>query len=309
MSRTSIVAMLIAAEVLIAGMALYVVGHGGTTFAAGMHRVDFTASAIAPIAAGPAPHIVIDDADSRVSVTPSSDEQVHVRDLTEIRGAVFTKSSYPRLQVSRTPDGVRIERSAVGGLSVVIFGYSTQAIEVEVPQGSHVEIARCGGALISGITGGTSVRSVDGRITLADLQGQVDAHSDDGSLRATNVHGDSLTLATDDGRITLENVSVASLNGSTHDGSIDAQGTSVSADATLQTDDGSIKVAFAPDADLTVDASTRDGRISVDGNSNDGDDSAQRTIRLGAGTGRMKLATSDGSIHILTNGAFQSDRL
>ena len=52
MSRVSIVAMLLAAEVLIVGMAIYAVGGHGASFAAGMHRSEFTAAQIAPIAAG-----------------------------------------------------------------------------------------------------------------------------------------------------------------------------------------------------------------------------------------------------------------
>jgi Putative adhesin len=305
MSRASVVGMLIAAEVVIAGMAIYAVGHGGASFAAGMHRVDFTATPIAPVAAGASPHVVVDDAASRVRVAVSSDELVHVRDLTQIRGAVFSSAKYSQLQVTRTPDGVRIERPSTGSLSLDIFGFSTQKIEVEVPQGARVEIARCAGADVFGVAGGVSVHSLDGHVTLTDLQGAVDARSDDGYLNATNVRGDRLGLESMDGHLALQNVAVASLSGTTRDGRIEADGLNVTGDATLQTDDGPVRVRLTPDADLTIDASTRDGGISVDGNSLDRDDSAQRTIRLGAGTGRLKLDTADGSIHIFTNGAFQ----
>jgi Putative adhesin len=302
MSRASIVGMLVAAEVLIAGMAIYSVGHGSRAFGAGMHRIDFTGVAFGPVAAGAAPHVVVDDANSRVHVATSSDGQVHVRDLTHVRGAFFSSANYPQLRVTRTPDGVRIERPRAPDLSIDIFGMSTQAIEVDVPPGSRLEIAQCAGADVYGIDGGVSVHSLDGHVTLTDLQGSIDAHSDDGYLQATNVHGDRLTMESSDGHLALANVTAASLVGTTRDGRIEADGLNVTGDATLQTNDGSVQARFAPDASVTVDASTSDGRISVDGSSFDHDDSAQRTIRIGAGAGRMKLATDEGSIHIFTNG-------
>jgi hypothetical protein len=306
MSRASIVAMLVAAEIVIVGMAIYAVGHGGTSFAAGLHHIDFAAAQIAPIAAGERPHVVVDDANSRVHVAVSSDALVHVRDLTEIRGGVFSSAKYPQLHVTRTPDGVSIERQPATDLSIGIFGFSTQSIEVDLPAGAHLEIARCAGADVDGISGGVSVHSVDGHVTLTDLQGTVDARSDDGYLKATNVRGDRLAIESSDGHLTLENVAVASLSATTRDGRIEAGDLNVSGAATLQTDDGSVRVSLAPNADLTIDASTRDGHVYVDGSSSDGGDGAQRTIRVGSGTGHLKLASADGSIHISTNGELHS---
>jgi hypothetical protein len=305
-SRASVVAMLIAAEVLIVGMAVYAVSGRGTTFASGMHHVGFTPIAQAPVAAGDAPHVVIDDARSRVAVTVSNDGLVHVRDVTEMRGAIFSDAAYPQLRVTRTSDGVRIERPPAGHLSIDIFGFSNERIEVQVPRGSRLEIARCSGADVSGVAGGVSVRSQDGHITLADLQGTVDAHSSDGYVEATNVRGDRLAMDSMDGHLALQNVAVESLAATTHDGRIVADGLNLvgaSPDATLHTDDGSIKLHLPPSADVSINASTGDGSIVVDGVSQEGDDSAQRTIRLGAGTAKMTVGTSDGSIHIYTNGA------
>src|SRR5579862_2361151 len=305
MPRATVVAMLIAAEIAIVGMAIYTLGRGGPSFAAGLHSADFNAAPIAPLAAGATPHVVIDDSNSRVVVGLSNDELVHVRDLTSMHGAVFSSGPYPRLKATRTPDGVRIARADGGRLSISVFGMSVQRIEVDAPSGSRLEIARCDGADVNGIDGGVSVHSLEGHVALSDLRGSVDARSDDGYISATNVRGDRLAMESMDGHLALDNVAVASLIGTTRDGHIEAANLSVANDATLQTADGWMRVRFAPGADVTVDASTRDGKITVDGFSSDNDSSAQRTIRLGAGTGRMKLATDDGSIHITTNGAFQ----
>ncbi|MBV8067760.1 MAG: DUF4097 family beta strand repeat protein [Candidatus Eremiobacteraeota bacterium] len=301
MSRATVIAMLVAAEIAIVGMTIYAIG--GASFASGMHQVQFSAAPIAPISAGARPQVVIDDASSRVLVGTSSDGLVHVRDLTEMRGAIFSNQPYPRLAVTRTLDGVRIERPHVERLSVEIFGFSVQRISVDVPQDARIEIARCSGADVDGIAGGVDVHSVDGHVTLSNLQGTVTARSDDGYIEAANLHSDRLAMTSMDGHLGLTDVAVDSLVGTTRDGRITAKGLNVAGDGTLQTADGPVRVSLAPNSNLTIDASTGDGTISVDGVSRDSNDSAQRTIRLGAGTGRMKLATDDGSIHILTNGA------
>src|SRR5215469_12171090 len=114
MPRVTIVAMLLAAEIAIVGMAIYVIGGRGTSFAAGLRSADFSAAPIAPLAAGTAPHVVVDDPHSRVIVGTSADELVHVRDLTSIHGAVFSSGPYPHLTVARTADGVRIARAEGG---------------------------------------------------------------------------------------------------------------------------------------------------------------------------------------------------
>jgi Putative adhesin len=328
MSRISVVVMLLAAEVVIVGMAIYALD-GGARFPNTMHHADFTAAAIAPIAAGQTPQVAIDDADSRVDVGVSNDGLVHVRDLTQMRGAIFSTSTYPQLRVTRTPGGVRIERAAQH-FSVEVFGFSTEAIQVNVPSGSQIEIARCSGADVNGITGSVNVQSQDGHVTLSDLRGNVDASTDEGYLAATNVHGDRLAMESSDGHLTLADVTVGSLVARTHEGRIEASNLTVAGarpDATLHSDDGPLRVAgtFGPNgsyemstddgwvnlrvpqsSDLAIEASTSDGRIDVDGSSLARDDSAPQTIRLGAGSGTMKLATSDGSIHIYTNGDFQS---
>jgi DUF4097 and DUF4098 domain-containing protein YvlB len=330
MSRISVVAMLVAAELLIVGMAVYALGGGPAALAGSRRHVSFAAAPVEPLAAGETPQVAIDDAASRVSVGVSNDGLVHVRDLTQMRGAIFSSSNYPQLRVTRTADGVRIERSARQNFSVELFGFSDEAIQVDVPSGSHVQIARCSGADVAGISGGVNVQSQDGHVNLSDLRGTVDASSDDGYLTATNVRGDRLAMESSDGHLTLADVTVGSLVARTREGRIEASNLTIAGarpDATLHSDDGPLRVAgtFGPngsyevstddgsvnlrvprDSDLAIDASSGDGRIDVDGSSLARDDSARQTLRLGAGSSTMKLATSDGSIHLYTNGDFHN---
>ncbi|HEY1654761.1 MAG TPA: DUF4097 family beta strand repeat-containing protein [Candidatus Tumulicola sp.] len=328
MSRASIVGMLIAAEIVIVGIALFAL-HGGRRLHA-MHEAAFTAKPIAAIAAGNAPRISADDPQSRIVVGTSSDGLVHVKDLTSDRGVLFSdRADVHQLEVKRTLDGVAISRPDSPGFGFALFGSIERRVEIDAPAGSHVDIARCAGADVSGIAGGVAVHSQDGRIALADLQGTVDGRSDSGSVSAIRVHGDSLALQSGDGHLSLRDVSVGALNARTDDGSIEASDVAVagasphavlhSGDGSIRldgsfapggtyevsTNDGSIRVGLPPNADLTVDASTADGRVLVDGSPferGDGD-AARHTVKLGNGSGNLRVSSDDGSIHILTNGA------
>lgn len=306
-SRTSIVAMLIAAEVVIAGIALYALRSGHVADA---RSVAFAAAPATPIDAGSAPVVTVDDRDSRVVVRASTDGRVHVTDLTGAHGWLFSNDrvSVPKLEVTRTADGVAIARAAGEDSGLHFFiGDFTHKIEVDVPPATRLQITRCSGADVAGIEGGVAVHSQDGRIALADLRGSVTGSSDDGSVSASRIHGDSLTIQSGDGHLSLDDVAVDSLEARTQDGSIEARALAIagaSPNAVLHSDDGSIHVGLVAGADLTVDASTDDGRVLVDGAEFDSSsDATHHTVKLGSGAGNLRISSGDGSIHILTNGA------
>jgi hypothetical protein len=280
-SRTGIIAVLIAAELFIA--AVIVVSAGGlkTFVAAGNgHDFNYAPYSLPAVDAGSHPHVVIDDADSRVAVTPSTDGQVHITDATRLGG--WGWGSRPQhLQVRKTADGVVIERPAVSG-RVMIFGFETSRTEVAVPADATIEITHSGGA------------------DLSDLTGTISAHSDDGHITAANLRSGDLTLTTADGHITLDNVDADTFNVTTADGSIRASSLRVR-NGTAHTADGSITLAFADAGNLTVHARTADGSIRINGMRQD--DSSPTDYKLGNGAGSLDVATQDGSIRVTTNGA------
>jgi hypothetical protein len=268
MSRSSVVAGLVAVEVTLVVIALYAIGIGrpGGAMAA-MEHYNFVGKPMPPVTAGNAPHVTIDDPESTVVVNTSTDGMVHVTDFTNVRGLRFPgNSGIPPLRVSHTADGVAISRPY--HQRFFLMGMSEERIEVDVPEAARLEIGHCEGADVTGVSGGVYVRSQDGHIGLTDVKGTVDAHSDDGSIRT---HALALT-----------------------------------GNNTVSTDDGRIELGFAPGADLNLEASTDDGRITVDGNRvgrDDDDDAAHYTMRLGSGSGSLRATSRDGSIHITTNGA------
>jgi DUF4097 and DUF4098 domain-containing protein YvlB len=332
--KAAIVGMLIAVEILIAGFAVWCIGGTGHLSAAGFgaHNVDYTSKMVASIDAGQTPHVVISDPESRVYVRVSSDGQVHVKDNTSIHGMIFSSDrAIPKLTATRTEDGVRVERADYNDNWMhVAFGMTEQNIEVDVPATARVEIQKSSGATVSGLRAGISAQSQDGHIELTDVQGNVDAHSADGYIDATNVKGDTLSLVSADGHVGLRDVTAQQLTARSSDGHIEATNLTIAGaapQATLHSDDGWVRVRgdFAPggtyevssndgrielallaNADLTVAASTSDGHVVVNGksSSSDDEDAHNKTIKLGSGSGSMRVSSGDGSIHLTTNGAF-----
>lgn len=239
-SRMGVVAVLIAVEAFIAG--------GIISQAAGIHPENRTSSGSHVFDAGPAPHVVVDDRDSRIVVTPSSDGRVHVTDLSQRVGFFWSNGPRRVLEASRTPDGVAVKRPGPRPVHVaVLFGLERERVEVAVPQGAYVDLRGCDGADISGIK------------------------------------ADSIAVNCQDGSLHVAGLAVQ--NGS------------------LRTASGSIRLALAAN-DVTVHARTGDGSLRFNGQRIHSDeDASEGTFHVGSGSGRLEVATQDGSIRISTNGA------
>ncbi|HLI96148.1 MAG TPA: DUF4097 family beta strand repeat-containing protein [Candidatus Baltobacteraceae bacterium] len=282
-SRTGIVVVLLAAELFIGAAIIWCLDGRFSVQAAGLHAVDAHGKTLAPIDAGDAPHVVIDDPDSRVVITASTDGKVHVTDDSRTWGWVWGTPTVPPLTAARTADGVSIRR-ANGNLHVGILGIDFQHTEVAVPPAAFLDITRCGGAQVTGITGEVGIHSVDGSISL------------------NGVHSTKITLASDDGSLRLNDVRTPNIDAVTNDGSIRAAGLSVDG-GRLQSSDGSIHVGLLA-ANLAVHAHTDDGSIRFNGErAAQDEDSGTADYQVGTGGGSLRVSTQDGSIHINTNGA------
>lgn len=318
-SRAPLIGMLLAAEVLIAGTVLYTLrggfsspgyahvgGSGGTG--------DFVAQSIAPIAAGSAPRVTIDDPQSGVAVTASTDGMVHVKDDTYFRGAMLSNhAGYPQVRVTQDAGGVHISRADFHGVWGIFIGFSDsrQHIEVQVPADSTLIVGHCESAEISGLNNGANVTSQDGHIGLSDMRGPIVAHSDDGHITASSVTTSSLDLSSNDGAVEALNLELTgaapSVKLRSNDGHIRASGRFPAGGTyDFSTEDGTVYLDLASGSDVTVDASTEDGAIRVNGERQrafDHGDPADGSLRVGSGAATMHARSQDGSIYITTNGA------
>ena len=290
-SRALVIATLVAAEVVILGLAAYTVrgAVSGNAFAFGRggSGASFVAKTFTPIAAGTTPRVTIDDPNSGVTIGVSDDGLVHVKDDTSFSGVTLrSPHDYPQLTVTQDSSGVHITRPAYHeGWSMFIgFSSSRQHFEVQVPASATVVVDACANAEVSDLKNGATIKALDGRIELSRVAGAIVAHADDGHIRADDVTSPSLDLSSNDGWIEMRNFTA--LAGGKYD---------------VATNDGHINVAFARGSDVTVDASTSDGSMRVDGvRQHSDDDRKQQTIRLGNGTAAMRVHSDDGSITITT---------
>ncbi|MGZ3547730.1 MAG: DUF4097 family beta strand repeat-containing protein [Vulcanimicrobiaceae bacterium] len=310
-SRTALIVLLVAAEVLVAGTALSILrGHMGWTASAhGLHRLALTPTVFPGVDAGAAPHVTVSVPDSRITVEASIDGQIHVTDQSSTRGNVFgTAGQIPPLRIQRTADGMAIERPPTNINFFMMIGSVDRGVRIALPPGATVEITRCTGADIRGLSGGVSVRSQDGSIRLENLTGDADLFSNDGRIAAVGIRSGRLAMESRDGPLTLDDVIVEQLTAITNDGRIRAhrlQLSGANAQAQVRSNDGSVNLHFTDAGNVKVQAHTSDGRIVVDGRSTNSEDSGatQATYTLGSGAGTLDVSTQDGTIAMTTNGA------
>lgn len=314
--RTATIAMLIAVEVVILGFCAYILtgAHASWLRAGGFHRAAFSAQPITPLALGNSPVVTIDDPNSNISVSASSDGLVHVVDRSHVGGMVWSNNSnIPQLRVTRTANGVAITRAGFGSdFGLFNFGSMAQAIDVEVPAAAHVSILHCSGARVTDLHGDVAVRSDDGSITVERLHSNsVDLASGDGRITLADIATNALTAKSSDGHISATRVafegSAPSATIHSGDGSIALDGSFASAGSyRISSDDGSVRLALTSPSNVAIDASTDDGSIAFNGVSqanSDESDSTHQTLRIGDASGNLRVSSGDGSIHITTNGA------
>lgn len=128
-----------------------------------------------------------------------------------------------------------------------------------------------------------AVRSVDGNITVRDLEGYARCEAVDGDIRIENLSGEALTR-TVDGGIEARHLK-ARIKGQTVDGGIHLE--AVEGGVDLSTVDGNIEARELDGWGEGIFLSTRDGRIHV---------------KLGQATGRLDIRTHDGKLEALAPG-------
>ena len=163
MSRASVVGMLVAAEVLIVGMAIYAVGRGRRRPSRRGSITSTSAAPIAPVAAGATPARRHRRSASRVIVgvperRPRPRARSHGdarRDLLERPVSAPRGDAYPRRRSDRSSE--RKPRSSISLVSAFSASKSRS-------RGSRVRDRPVLGADVAGITGGVTARAVAGRI-------------------------------------------------------------------------------------------------------------------------------------------------
>jgi hypothetical protein len=151
--------------------------------------------------------------------------------------------------------------------------------EVEVPAGLTLGVKTMNGTV--------RLDGVDGRITAATTNGNVSGNAISGSVQGSSVNG-SVAINLD----------------------------AVTGDVQLRTVNGAIRLEMPPTADVDLDATTVNGRVSVDDRLGLADVSGNRSSvgpttsirgRLNKGGARVTLQTTNGGVRVTTRGGGDGD--
>ena len=176
-------------------------------------------------------------------------------------------------------------------------------LTLAVPRDCRVELRVVSASLmVGGLAAPVEAHTVSGEITLAGLRGPVEAASVSGPVQASGVTGD-LSASTVSGDLTVAEGGGGSVRGKTVSGAvtIDLQA-SGDRDINLTSVSGDLTVRLPETSDLQVKLQSTSGQVSSAFEQLARDRTPGRYTawgRLGAGTGRLRAATTSGHVALL----------
>jgi DUF4097 and DUF4098 domain-containing protein YvlB len=222
------------------------------------------------------PELRVQTNDARIEVVSSQQNQISARVVTE---GWRIADDEVRIMESQTGDHVGLDVQ-IPQVDWKMFHNLRRSVRIElsVPAKANLDL-----------------RTGDGAVSLASVEGTIQVRSGDGSIVAENLHG-NVSLSSGDGRIEVSRTGGA-VRVSTGDGSIHAR--DLEGEVELWSGDGGID---ATGIQAALRAKTNDGRLNVDGRFNrlelrSGDGSVTATVREGSRMeGDWSLSSNDGSI-------------
>ena len=259
----------------------------------------------------------VDTNDGSVKLVTGDSKQVEFH--VQYQGYELDKD----LHVDARQNGDTVELNArLGNHWGISWGHSSRSLRIEVrmPRGADAQINTGDGSVeSSALEGNLKIHTGDGSVRTAQISGSLDIDTGDGSITVEGAKG-AVRLRTGDGHIeargldgTLEatsgdgHITIAGrfdgLSIKTGDGSINAQanpGSKLASSWSVHTGDGSVDFALPGDLKADIDASTRDGHISmgipvtVDGTFS----KSQIHGKMNGGGQALSISTGDGSIRL-----------
>jgi len=158
---------------------------------------------------------------------------------------------------------------------------ANSTIALWVPADARLRISTTSGSIEvdAALAGGAELITSDGDIVVRSVRGDCYAETTNGDVSLEDVRG-TFTAKTTNGAITFS-------------GELSSTGTS-----RMETTNGSIVVVLQGEPDLTVEASTKNGPITAEGLHRIAASERSLVGTYGAGTGRLELAASLGSIDV-----------
>lgn len=175
-------------------------------------------------------------------------------------------------------------------------------LSLRVPAAAAVELAVVSAdAVVSGLEGRASVRSVSGDVVLDGLSGGADAQTVSGDLETRSLRGD-LAFETVSGDLTVVESGPGEVRAKSVSGSLTVDLAETAGDLSISTVSGDVTVRMPEGSGMRVDVKTTSGDLSA------GFDGLVRERKpgksamsgvLGAGAGRLKVKTVSGDVTLL----------
>lgn len=227
--------------------------------------------------------------------------------FVEIERRAPDQSAAEALVVNQAQDGnkITIEAPSPTERRTVNFnnGHSVN-FTVMVPRRVTLEARTGDGSItIDDLQGAVDLNSGDGRIIASRLDGQLKAHTGDGTIRIEQLAG-KVEADSGDGSIEIAG-RLDELAVRTGDGPVRIEASNGSAmknDWRITTGDGRVALRLPSDFNASIDASTGDGTVHVDGidTPRTGDEAERRRVvgQLGTGGATLHIRSGDGSIDV-----------
>jgi DUF4097 and DUF4098 domain-containing protein YvlB len=226
------------------------------------------------------PEVKVDSNDGNIEVTTGSQSTVSARVIT-----AGWRIGVGHVHIVDEQKGNRIELE-VRTPHLVFFGISRHSIRVEltVPRSSNLDL-----------------HSGDGRISLAQVTGDLHLNSGDGAIEASGLDG-RLNATTSDGHISVQG-RFDQLDLRTGDGRIEAEvasGSKMQSAWSARTADGGVRLRLPQNFASDLDLRTGDGHITLDFPVTVSGRMSPSNIhgKLNGGGELLQVRTSDGSISL-----------
>lgn len=251
------------------------------------------------------PTIRIEAEDAKVTVRSWTDSKVkvHAEHRGRTEGLLMTRAR-PRVEMSHKGNVVSVVARMEGSTSGIVFNSSRFEVEVWLPRESNLIVdTEDGPVSVEDVRGRIELHTEDGSLIGRRLLGDVYVHTEDGSIELDDLDG-SLHLETEDAQSEIrgrfDQMDIKSADGGIE---IDARkGSKLREEWSLRSQDGGIRLRIPHDLAATLNARTQDGNLSIDlpvqiqgrvrNNELVGD--------LNGGGPTLRLRTSDGSIRVTT---------
>jgi hypothetical protein len=299
--RGTIIAVLLAIELAIVGVAVVALRGGQPAPSSAQRSTAETASGPHLVEGGPHrmfdagthPALTVDIGNADLTIITRNASQIDVA-VSKSTDFGFLRATAP-ITAQRDGESIRIattdrRRWSMGGGRRWSVG-DDRMVTVLAPPETQVTVVNAGDIKANGLRAEASFNSIGmGSVTVEDYDAPV------------------LHVASSHGRILLHQIVAARLDATSRNGHVEGTALQVR-DGNVESN-GRVTLGFATGADTLVTAETSNGRVSVSGftaaafvttgrkSSEDSDDPSSRTVRVGAGNGRLDVHSSDGNINL-----------